>query len=107
MWVEFAERVIEEQRLRADRDSCENLQSLSDLGFSPRFSLLYVRGAAFDPAEGLRVSEATDSRTLYRMRAHGRLSWLKGLRSERPEMAEEFGAVLAKAEQAWQGCIAG
>jgi hypothetical protein len=105
MWVELAERIIVNQERQADRNFCENLQSLSDLGLSLRLALPRAQGCAVSSVDGIVMRGAVDSQNLYRMHAPQRLGWLKRLRSTRPEMAEEFSSVLAKAEQAWQGCI--
>ncbi len=100
-----AEEIVKDHMRTHVRDFWEIVKLKADLGGSLRPSTLIPQGSACSPGESFDLSEAA-MRARDRELAAGLLCQLESLRSEYPEIAEEFSSVLAKAEQVWNGCLA-
>jgi hypothetical protein len=87
------------------RDQCEMIKLRADLGAPLRPSRLFAQGSACSPGQSFDLSEAA-LRARDRELSRGLIDWLKLLRTDYPEIVEEFGPYLTKAEHVWNGCIA-
>jgi hypothetical protein len=99
------DEIVKDCMLPHARNFCELIKFRDELGGSLRPSRMYAQGSACSPGQSFDFSEAT-MQARDRELALGLLGQLKGLRSDYPQLATEFGSVLAKAEIVWSGCIA-